>query len=309
MTVGGGPAGAGSAMAALIWLTAVMQNEVLVMLALCLAHLRRTAFQRQRLIVKALQIYALATVGFVLFDVVAGVGSPWPEGVADITVLILAGSAAYHLHFFPALMVVVLLIPRSAPNWPWLLVLALAVAAATVRASIEQAILPNPTLSDTALILCLHGLKTLSYLPFALLVLLPRPQHHRWIVLGLVIALVLLAGLSASGSIPGLVLESVRALCAGLAGILICGLPHHSDAKPSPPWLGYLGTMALVVFLIHPVFVTFAGSAFGRLNIVDPLLRTGLTVAFALPASVAIAGLAATIGAAADHRGVDFSDR
>lgn len=116
MTVGGGPAGASSAMAVLIWLTAVMQNEVIVMLALCLAYLRPAPFQRQRLIVKALQVYALATVGFILFDVVAGVRFPWPEGFRDVAVLILAGSTAYHLHFFPALVVLVLLTPRSAPK-------------------------------------------------------------------------------------------------------------------------------------------------------------------------------------------------
>jgi surface polysaccharide O-acyltransferase-like enzyme len=153
---------------ALLWISSIPQNEVLIFISMYLLALgrqvNRSAIPWTSRIVEA---YLAWTLIYVFTGIALHQPSPIDGGNIWVGILFTfaAGGAKYHLHFFPALFAAAALVSVIRRPLPPAVCALLAIGAALVRYRLEQEV----TSFGTFELLYLHVLKIVSYLPFALL--------------------------------------------------------------------------------------------------------------------------------------------
>lgn len=244
-----------------IFVLAILQNEVLIGLAVGLASLRSVgtnwAFP---LAWRVTGIYVAATTAYLLRNAVLGLNI-WPNSFTDALLLIFAGGAEYHLHFFPALVAIVVIlnfIPFGVLSTIGPIGLAvLAAVFAEYRVIFETEIIAAALTAWQLLLL--HGIKTLAMLPvgaFALvLVSLPRRDVNIGAVLGLAFV-GLIYSIIAEGNM-GIEFARVLFACVALACVFTC------KSEFDDRLVKYLAQLSLIIFVIHPAILSACMSILG----------------------------------------------
>jgi surface polysaccharide O-acyltransferase-like enzyme len=152
-------------------------NETLIFLSLLLALARPKgedfeAFYRSRLL-RVGAPFIVFTIFYVVLDAASrrqGVLFHF-EPAEALILLIVAGLGEYHLHFLPALLILLALLPFLRRALPLPVVLALVLAAAAVRFFIQSFVVGATPLQELTAgqLLVLHFAKVLAYLPYGLL--------------------------------------------------------------------------------------------------------------------------------------------